>query len=880
LIKNKLTFFFFVFCTVIYAQDNLPARRIYTAIKSNPASPIIDGKIDDPIWKNASIEDKFIQFEPMEKAAPSQETDFRICYNDKNLFVLIQAYDTEPQKIVPLMARRDEIDRSDAVGIFLDSYFDRRTAFEFSVNVTGVKFDAVFSDDDRSNLDKNWDPVWDVATSINDSGWIAEMRIPFNQLRFASRREQTWGLEVYRYIHRTQEVSVWQFMSRSASGFVSNFGILNGIHNIPVPRRMELLPYAVSKLETCEPEEGNPFSVGKTRTLSGGLDGKIGLSSDVTADFTINPDFGQVEADPSEVNLTAFETFFQEKRPFFIEGKNIFQYALGIGDGDFARETLFYSRRIGRTPQHEPDLEDVEYIDAPQQTSILGAAKISGKTSRGWSLGILDAVTAEESAQIDSLGTRKKLTVEPFTNYFIGRLQRDFNAGNTSFGGMVTTTNRNINQSYLNYINRSAYTGGIDLNHQWINKSYFTELKLAFSHIRGHQEAILEAQTSSARYFQRPDANYLTLDSSRTSLNGHGGSFNIGKQGNGKLRYVVGGIWRSPGLELNDLGYLQKADQIMQYIWIGYQIVNPSWMFRQFNLNVNQWNGWNFGGEKLATGGNINGGGQFNNYYGFYLGINRENPGITTSYLRGGPAARYEGGWNDWFRFYSDSRNKWQIHLRGNHFFGDDQISHYYRFSLGIFLKPASRFNISFDPFYMFNRENLQYVDTIENDGEDRYLLAKLDQKTFGLVFRLNYSISPELSIQYYGQPFISAGAYSEYKRVTEPRAQNYYDRFHQFTPEEISTDDENQLYLIDEDQDGSTDYVIEYPDFNFKQFRSNLVIRWEYRPGSLLYLVWSQDLTAEDEYGDFSLKRDIRDLFQVTPDNVYLVKLNYWFSL
>jgi hypothetical protein len=363
-------------------------------------------------------------------------------------------------------------------------------------------------------------------------------------------------------------------------------------------------------------------------------------------------------------------------------------------------------------------------------------------------------------------------------------------------------------------------------------------------------------------------------------MNGHGGSFNIGKQGNGKLRYIAGGIWRSPGLELNDVGYLQKADQAMQYIWIGYQIVNPTWIFRQFNINVNQWNGWNFGGEKLFTGGNINGGGQFKNYYGIYLGINRENAGLTTSYLRGGPAACYEGGWNNWFQIYSDSRNKWQIQMRVNDFISDDKISYSYRFSLGIFLKPASRFNISFDPFYMLNLENLQYVDTIENQGEDRYILAKLDQKTVGLVFRLNYSISPELSIQYYGQPFISAGAYTEYKRVTEPRAQNYNDRFHQFTPDEITADDEDQLYLIDEDQNGAIDYTIEYPDFNFKQFRSNLVIRWEYRPGSLLYLVWSQDVTAEDEYGDFSLKRDIRDLFKATPDNVYLIKLNYWFSL
>jgi hypothetical protein len=878
---NRILFISLIFLVSgMHAQENFPVKRNYTAKRTNPQPPIIDGKANDLVWESACCADSFVQYEPKEGADPSQKTDFRICYDEKNLFVLIQAYDTEPKKIVTLVSRRDEIDQSDAVGIFLDSYCDHRTSFEFAVNVTGVKFDAVTSNDDLSNLDKSWDPVWDVATSISDSGWVAEMRIPFSQLRFAANEEQIWGLEVYRYIHRAEEVSVWQFMPRNASGFVSNFGRLNGIHNIPVPKRVEILPYAISKFQTYEPEEGNPFSTGKNGSASGGLDGKIGISSNVTADFTINPDFGQVEADPSEVNLTAFETFFEEKRPFFIEGKNIFQFALGIGDGDFARETLFYSRRIGRIPQHEPELADEEYIDSPQQTSILGAAKISGKTSRGWSLGILDAVTAEEIARIDSPGVRRKETVEPFTNYFIGRLQKDFNEGNTYFGSMVTATNRNIKQTYLDYINRSAYTGGIDFIHQWSDKTYFTELKLAGSHIRGHQDAIVEAQTSSARYFQRPDANYLTLDSSRTSMNGHGGSINVGKQGNGKLRYIAGGVWRSPGFELNDVGYLQRADQAMQYIWVGYQIVNPTWIFRRFNFNINQWNGWNFGGEKLFTGGNINGGGQFKNYWGFYLGINRENNGLSTSYLRGGPASRYEGGWNNWYQIYSDSRSKWQIQFNGSNFVGDDKISRYHRLSLNFFLKPASRFNISFNPFYMFNRENLQYVDTIDKEGKDRYILAKLVQKTFGLVFRLNYSISPELSIQYYGQPFISAGAYNEYKRVTEPRADRYEDRFHIFNPAEISADKENEIYLIDEDQDGEVDYFIEYPDFNFKQFRSNLVIRWEYRPGSLLYLVWSQGLTDEEVNGDFSLKRDMRDLFRMTANNVYLLKLNYWFSL
>ena len=871
---------FFLLISGLLAQSGDIEHRIYTALKSNPHPPTIDGNMNDPIWKNISCGDSFIQLEPNEKVSPTEQTEFRICYDNKNLYVIICAYDSDPDEIMSLMTRRDELNRCDMVGIVLDTYYDKRTAFEFTVNPAGIKYDAVYANDERHDADASWDPVWEVATNINDSGWIAEMRIPFNQLRFSDKEEQIWGMQVYRYVHRNQESSAWQFIPQNASGFVSQFGELRGIEKIPMPKRVELLPYGVSKYHNYEAEEGNPFAPGQSSTVTAGLDGKIGLSSNMTMDFTINPDFGQVEADPSEVNLTEFETFFMDRRPFFIEGKNIFQFPLAIGDGDFARETLFYSRRIGRAPQHEPDFPDEVYVDTPEQTSILGAAKISGKTSKGWSIGILDAVTAEEKAKIDSQGVQRKETVEPLTNYFIGRFQKDLRQGSTSLGGLVTATNRNINQTYLDYINRSAYTGGLDILHQWNKKTYFADLKVSFSHIKGHKDAILETQTASARYFQRPDNSHVTLDSNRTTLSGHGGTFNIGKQGNAKFRYVLGGVWRSPGLELNDVGYLRRADQAMQFIWIGYRNNNPFGIFRRVNLNANQWNGWNFGGEKLFRGGNISGGGQFTNYWGFWMGINREGDGLSTWVLRGGPAFRYEGGLNTFYTIYSDSRKLWQIELGGFNHINDDKISRRHQIFVELFLKPSTRFNLSLSPFFNFNRNNLQYVDTYDNNGEDRFILAKLNQNTFGMVVRLNYSLTPELSIQYYGQPFISAGAYAQFKRVTNPRADQYEDRFHTFTEDEISYDSENQEYLVDENRDGNVDYAIGLADFNFKQFRSNLVIRWEYRPGSLVFLVWSQGRTVEDEYGDFSLKRDLGDLLNSFADNIFLIKFSYWFSL
>lgn len=870
-----------LFTFSLLAQTGKIERKIYTAIQTNPHPPTIDGKPNDAVWKRAIMGDGFIQSEPVERDTSSEKTYFKICYDEKNLYVLIHARDSQPEKITARLARRDEIDDSDVVGVMLDSYLDHRTAFEFSVNAAGVKRDAVFSNDEF-NQDKSWEPVWEAKTAINDSGWVAEMRIPFSQLRFSASSDQTWGLEVYRYIYRKQELDVWQFIPKDAPGFVSNFGYLKGVNNIHMPRRVELLPYAVSELHAYEKEPENPFAPGRNFTGAGGLDGKIGLTGNLTVDFTINPDFGQVEADPSEVNLTAFETFFEEKRPFFIEGKNIFQFPLGMGDGDFARETLFYSRRIGRTPHHYPDVDEDndEYVDFPEQTSILGAAKLSGKTASGWSIGVLDALTAEEKAKIDANGNRRKETVEPLTNYFVGRLQKDFHQGNTSFGGMVTATNRNINHSYLDFLNRSGYSGGIDINHQWRDKTYFFNLKTAFSHIRGHPDAILEAQTSSARYFQRPDANYLTLDSSRTQMSGHGGSFGIGKQGGGHWRFAFGGIWRSPGLELNDIGFLQQADRVMEFIWVGYRIFNPVGIFRRVNINANLWNGWNFGGEKLFAGGNINGGAQFLNYWGFHTGINRSQGGISPSALRGGPALRNEGGWNNWFGIYSDSRKTWQIELGGFHHWDDDRVSNSRNLRLSLYLKPGNSLNISLNPFYSVRTNNLQYVDIYDFNGSDRYVLAKLDQKTLGIVLRINVSLTPELTIQYYGQPFISAGSYSRFKRITHPRAKRYEDRFHTFTENEISYHADEEQYEVDENRDGGIDYRIDLPDFNFKQFRSNLVIRWEYHPGSQLYLVWSQGRTGSDSFSDFSLHRDFEDLFSIVPDNVFLLKVNHWFSL
>jgi hypothetical protein len=876
--KYFMTFLTMVLFLHFFSFGLTAGKKIYTTKKINPHPPTIDGKLDDAAWEKVEWEGDFTQREPYEGKEPSQKTAFKILYDDKNLYVGIRAYDTEPGKIVKRMSRRDILD-GDWVDINIDSYHDLRTAFSFEVNAAGVKGDEAITED-GDNWDSTWDPIWYVKTSIDEEGWMAEMKIPFSQLRFAKKENHVWGLQCTRKLFRKQEQSLWQFIPKDSPGWVHRFGELRGIQSIKAGRRIEMTPYVVGDAQRFESEEGNPFATGKSYRFSGGLDGKIAVTSDLTLDFTINPDFGQVEADPSEVNLTAFETYFQEKRPFFIEGRNILNFQIMGGDGTFSSDNLFYSRRIGSTPHHEPDTNENEYMHVPTNTSILGAFKLTGKTKKGLSIGILESLTAKENAQIDFQGERRSEAVEPLTNYFMFRLQKDYKQGNTIIGGMLTATNRSINDSQLNFLHKAAYTGGFDFYHTWKKKTYYLSLKTVFSHVRGDKEAILESQESSRRYFQRPDATHVSVDPNRTSLSGHGGTLTFGKGGKGHLRFSTGVTWRSPGLELNDLGYLRSADKIMEWVWAAYRIWKPFAIFKTLNINMNQWKGWDFSGENIFNGGNINFNGDFKNCWWFSVGVNRQGAEISPSALRGGPALRYPGGWNEWISLGTDSRKALGFDVGTSHYQGDENSDRSQSIWFGATYRPGSNLSISVAPEISFYKSLLQYVDTVEVGLDERYIFASIDQKTVGITIRLNYSITPELSIQFYGQPFISAGKYTTFKHITEPRAEVFTDRYHIYADNEIQYNTDEELYYIDENLDGSADYSVENPNFNFLQFRSNLVIRWEYSPGSTLYLVWSQGRTGDDSTGDFSFRNHMRDLFHIRPHNVFLVKFTYRFDI
>ncbi len=864
-----------LFIQLGFTQDSLQ-KRIYVAVRFPDGSIKLDGKARESVWLQAPVANRFIESEPYEREEPTYQTYFRIGYDQKNLYVFIRAYDAEPQNIVRRVARRDEGDNSDEVGIILDTYHDQRTAFSFSVNAAGVRMDEVRSEGGFRS-DDSWDPVWEAAVAVDDSGWTAEMKIPFSQLRFANVPEQVWGLQVYRVLYRKQEISYWNFIPKSSPQPIAYFGILRGIKGVQPSHRVELLPYVVGSRETSLPEPGNPFRSGEKYNGNMGLDGKIGVTSNMNLDLTINPDFGQVEADPSVVNLTEFETFYQEKRPFFIEGMDILAFPLAIGNGDLSREGLFYSRRIGRPPHYYPPLSSGAYAEVPRNTSILGALKLTGKTAQGLSVGALEAVTAQEYATVDSAGHRHRVSVEPLTNYFLGRLRKDYNGGNTVIGGMVTATMRRINEPHLNFLNKRAYTGGVDLTHFWNNKTWMLDVKTAFSHVTGAPEALLQVQTSSAHYFQRPDAHHVRLDSNRTQLSGHGGAIAFGKVG-GHIQALIGGIWRSPGLELNDLGYLRRADMAAQFAWIGYREWEPHWIFRQSSVNINMNNTWDFSGEKLQWGGNLNGWFQLMNFWSIGGGVFFTASGFSPTKLRGGPMYRTSPDIGQYLHFRTDYRKDFQI--GGNTSAGKNLEGKSRWFSTGIFARwrVGSKFSISLRPSWNHNIYDQQYVMKTYFNDEPRYILATIDQKTASLTIRLNYSVTPDLSIQYYGQPFVSVGKYSEFKYVQRPRAARLTDRLHWYAGDEISPEDGG--YAVDENRDGVEDYWIYNPNFNFKQFRSNLVIRWEYSPGSTLFLVWTQERTGWESNAEFEAKNNFRELFSIFPDNIFLIKINYWFSL
>ncbi len=874
-LSKFLTFSFF-FCSLFAVSqvDSLSIeKRIYTT-QLLKKTPVIDGDVTDEAWDVVEWSSDFTQKDPDEGAPPAHQTKFKIIYDAKYLYIALRALDDQPELIQQRLSRRDGF-AGDRINVIIDSYHDKRTAFVFTTTAAGVKGEEIATGN-GSNFDPSWNPVWYTDAKVDDKGWTAEMKIPFSQLRFGKAKEQIWGLNINRTIFRLQERSLWQRIPNDQAGFISEAGELHGLIDLVPQKQLEIQPFTVLQYDSYPKEGDNPFRDGSDFKVNGGLDAKIGITNDLTLDLTINPDFGQVEADPGAIALDGFQIFFPEQRPFFVENKNIFDFEFANG-----RDNLFYSRRIGRNPHRDANLGVGEFGKVPQNSTILGAAKFSGKTQNGWSLGILESVTANEFAEIRETdgGTREQI-VEPLTNYLVLRAQKDFNERNTFFGGIFTATNRHLDGDFSE-LHKAAYTGGIDFQHNWNNRDYYIDGNVILSHVLGSPEAIELTQRSITRLFQRTDATHVSVDPTRTSLTGTGGRIEIGKAGGGNWRYNGGFIWRSPELELNDVGFLRRTDEIIQFTNLTYLWQVPTDIYRNIRLRGEQSTDYDFQGNLNRVKFEIQGDVSWINNWSSDLGIGVNNNRFTNAFLRGGPRWRSANNSYLFGGFGSDRSKKLSFRVRYTNVSSDEEVFNRNRYTISFNYQPVDALNISLENQLEITKDRAQYVSTEDFGNDQRYILGNIKNDEFTTTLRLTYSINPNMSIQFYGQPFISRGRYSNFNFVNNSIASSINDRVNFYSSDQISETidtDGNAIFSIDENRDATEDYTFDKPDFSFVQFRSNLVARWEYIPGSEIFLVWAQGVVGSEDPGE-RLGSSLRNqVLNQKKDNTFLIKVTYRF--
>ena len=791
--------------------------------------PVIDGKGDDAVWASAPPMTEFRQFDPGEDVATSFRTEARVAFDSRYLYVLVRAFDPAPDSIAPLLSRRDVKTPSDQIKIIIDAYKDRRTGVEMAVNPAGVKRDySIYSD---AIEDQTWDGVWDVATTIDSLGWVAEFAVPFSQLRFNDREAHEFGFGVWRDIARRNQRDAWPAYRPSARTLMSQLGTITGIERIARTRRLELLPYAVTK-SVPRPIAGN----GNEGKVTGGLDLKAGLGPNVTVDATVNPDFGQVEADPAVLNLSAFEIRFDERRPFFQEGAGLYRCG-GPCEG------VFYTRRIGRTPQLRGSSSD------PAFTNITGAAKVTGRFTNGTAFGIVDAVT-------ESVRGASGNTIEPRTNYLVLRGVRELRAGRTQFGAQLTDVRRSLDAATSPFLRRSATTGLIQGYTRFAENRWELMGYAGANRVEGSQKAIALTQRSSVHYWQRPD-HERDYDSTLTSMGGWVASAGL-KQVGGRIRYENNARYATAGLELNDLGFVTLVNDASFRQSLDVRQLTPSRLFRSAFSTGSFETHWTTGGLLAAQSLSLHTSASLHNNIGGAITAGVSNIGGThcVSCARGGPAVRMSQAQTLRFDVVGDPRPLVVPRAAYRVGVSDERRSWYRGVDAGADLRIASRFSASLVAGYDHVVNDQQWTGNFGALLSDttHYTFSRLDQDILSITARANWTATPTLSLQLYGQPFVSTGAYSNMRELASARASAYADRFRP--------------------------YGTAPGGFNVKQFNSNAVVRWEYRPASVLFVVWQQGRAQSGlNPGTFEARRDVVDLFGARPENTLLVKMSYWFN-
>ena len=863
----------------IAQEKKEPAQKTVQAILSE--TPVkIDGQLDENVWQNPGYSD-FVQNDPQDGAAPSEKTTVWVAYDRNNLYVAARLDDSRPDKIARLLGRRDDALESDWFIFAVDPYLDRRSGYKFSVNPAGSIIDSSLSNDSWS--DDTWDGVWESAARTDDRGWMVEMRIPFDQLRFKKQSAYTWGITFSRIINRKNEQCSFVWIPKGESGYVSRFAQLQGLHDIAPGRQLEIMPYALAGAFFSPREAGNPFQTGSDLRANFGLDAKLALKSNVILDLTVNPDFGQVEADPAEVNLSAFETYYSEKRPFFIEGSSIFgNFGYGGSNSNygfnFGLPDLFYSRRIGRSPHGRATGDG--WVDAPESTNILMAAKLTGKIG-SWNVAALSALTECERAEIDLNGARSWQQVEPFSQYSVIRAQKEFSQGRQGLGFMATGVIRWENEELAGLLPSRAFGIGAD---GWLQLGRKQDWALTGwligSLVNGEPAAINSLQRSGLHYFQRPDVAYLDYDPAATSLSGWGGRLALNKQrGNVFFNAAIGAL--SPGLELNDLGYQWNADIINGHILAGYRWLKPGKLFRSGSVRLASYYSSDFGGNRIAHGYYMFLSGTLLNYWGGSASFSAAPATLSKTMTRGGPLMENPASWSCNGSLWSDSRRAVELSLSA-YISRDRTGESYFEFYPSVVWKPRTNVNLSVGPTFYNYQISAQWVSNIEDvtmtaTYGNRYIFGRMDEKVLGAVIRLSWIFTPRLSLQFYLQPYLAVGHYREFKELARPRS---FDFNVYGTPgSAIALTD--GVYTADPDGSGPiTAFSFSDPDFNYKSLRGTAVLRWEYRPGSTLYLVWTQDRSDFTTIGKMNLWNDLGDMLTAPGNNVIMLKATYRFKL
>ena len=861
-------------------QESAPAapRPSFKATRVTQP-PVVDGDLSDAAWQGAQEITGFTQHNPEDGKPATLPTVVKVVYDDDAIYFGAHMKDDQP--VTTLLGRRDNSLSSDWFRVGIDSQFDRLSGAEFRVNPSNVQVDMILYNDIYN--DWSWAAVWASAAQIVSDGWIAEMRIPYSQLRFTNRNVQTWGVNFARDIVRKNETDFLVNTPKGENGVVSRFADLTGVDGIKPERLFEIVPYGVARTDLhSRINTNNPFAEPRTQKLDGGMDFKYGITSNLILTGTINPDFGQVEVDPAVVNLSQFETFFPEKRPFFTEGAQMFRYGQGPANSrwgfNYGQPTFFYSRRIGRSPQGGPS---ADFRSVPTETTILGAAKVTGKFGKGWSVGVLDALTDREGGSFFQRKVENGVLttrlwdedVEPMSNYLVARLAKEYGKS-SRLGGMFMSVNRRLPDE-LTGLRENAYFGGIDGYTLFKDKSWIFEWQAAGTLVEGSETAISSTQRNPQRYYHRPDADSFTFDPTRTALSGYSGRAMLNKQ-TGKWRTHLQYSTYSPGFEINDIGFNSRTDMNTAHGVVHFLNEEVGKYTRERSWWIGRYHNFNYDGDVLGDGLAGNTFFEFKNYWYAYTWAGAQKERFDDRKTRGGPVVKLAENYYLGGGFGSDSRKKFSFEVQHEWVeVGDGGFSRWAWLYLNY--RPTSALRVSLTPQLTRSRTFSQYVTTqldptATSTYGQRYIFATINQKTFDLGVRTEWTVNARLSLQLYLQPFVASGDYSNFMQLAEARTRKY-------TPfgEAATYRADANSYAVNQ---GASAFTFGNPDFNIRSVKGNAVVRWEFRPGSALYVVWNENRNEFAPIGDFRFRRDFSAISDAPSQDVFLVKLSYYLPI